>query len=117
MKIVPLGSKTSIHSFNDNGMRVYDHPNHNDLEIGDIVHYKTGDGIKTFVVESVVPADLVDYDSALRIADLIPLRPQKEKSMFEEEYATAKWRTGRTVGRTFMLCEELKPVRQTLLSA
>lgn len=70
-----------------------------DLEVGDIVHYKTSDTVMNFIVTNIEPAGLPNFDPNLRTVHLDFLKPNPAKPA-EIGPERRKWRTGRSVGRT-----------------
>lgn len=103
MKHVRVDPQFRFEQIAPDGITMYDSVRLHDLEVGDIVHYKMSDGAAmSLIVTTVEPAGMAEFDRDLQIVHLDFIKPpeKKEHPVFEEEYATAKWRTGRTVGRT-----------------
>ena len=48
-------------------IKVYDYPNLWDFSINDQIHYRTRFGTKIFEVQSIEPANLLDYPEEMRL--------------------------------------------------
>ena len=99
-KVVQVDPMMRLHDVTYDTAKMYDSEAMFNVVRGDIVMTKLPEGVRSYIVTDVERANLADYGDTLNLVSLNLIQPPKEKPMFEEEYATAKWRVGRTVGRT-----------------